>query len=236
MDASLARVLEPEVMDSPGDAADYDAMDHAEVNRVFVEDFLAALAEGTAGGAGGGGAAFEQRLAGVLDVGTGTAQIPVALCRRAAQARVLAVDLAASMLELARRNVVAAGLAERIRLEQIDAKGLPYADGSFPAVMSNSIVHHIPEPAAALREMLRVTGAGGLVFVRDLARPSDEAELQRLVEIYAAGTNPHQRQLFADSLRAALTVEEVQAIVGRESVRMTSDRHWTWVGRKNAEC
>src|SRR6185312_6776635 len=38
----LTRVLEPEVMDSPQEAADYDAMDHQAVNRVFVDDFLAA--------------------------------------------------------------------------------------------------------------------------------------------------------------------------------------------------
>ena len=37
----LARRLEPEVMDSPEEARDYDAMDHSHVNRVFVTDFLA---------------------------------------------------------------------------------------------------------------------------------------------------------------------------------------------------
>ena len=35
-------------------------------------------------------------------------------------------------------NVAAAGLADRIKLEHVDAKGLPYADESFAAVMSNS--------------------------------------------------------------------------------------------------
>lgn len=241
MAVPLARVLEPEVMDSQDDAADYDAMDHVEVNRVFVEDFLAALAKGRAGDGEPGRGAFEHSLAGVLDVGTGTAQIPIALCRRSAQACVLGVDLAESMLALGRRNVAAAGLAERIRLERVDAKGLPYADGNFAAVMSNSIVHHIPEPAAVLGEMLRVAAPSGLLFVRDLARPASEAELEGLVERYAAGANAHQRQLFTDSLRAALTVAEVQAMlrrlgVGAASVTMTSDRHWTWAGRKrNAE-
>ena len=41
----LPRVLEPEVMDSPEEARDYDAMDHAEVNRRFVADFLTARSE-----------------------------------------------------------------------------------------------------------------------------------------------------------------------------------------------
>ena len=40
---SLARILEPEVMDSPQEAADYDAMDYREVNERFVTELLAAL-------------------------------------------------------------------------------------------------------------------------------------------------------------------------------------------------
>ena len=41
---------------------------------------------------------------------------------------------------------------------------------TFGAVMSNSIVHHIPEPASVLAEMVRVAAPGGLLFVRDLLR------------------------------------------------------------------
>ncbi|MGD9721030.1 MAG: class I SAM-dependent methyltransferase [Pirellulales bacterium] len=220
--SQLERVLEPEVMDSAEDAHDYDAMDHAEVNRRFVGDFLAA----------------RQRVAlpadaPVLDIGTGTAQIPIELCTREPRARVVAVDLAAHMLRVAAENVARARLADRITLEHIDAKGLPYVDGHFAAVMSNSIVHHVPEPKRVLAEMLRVTRSGGLVFVRDLARPLDENQVRHLVDSYAAGCNAHQRQLFDDSLRAALSVEEIQALVvelgyAAETVAATSDRHWTW--------
>src|SRR5436853_509557 len=123
----LKRVLEPEVMDSAYDAADYDAMDHHQVNRVFVSDLLAA----------------EPGPGEILDLGTGTAQIPIELCRQAPAARILAVDLAQTMLDLARRNVAAARLMDQIQLERIDAKRLPYASGRFATVMSNSIVHHI---------------------------------------------------------------------------------------------
>src|SRR5262249_17197089 len=124
----LPRVLEPEVMDSPEEARDYDAMDHGHVNRVFVADFLAAW--------DGRGPA--------LDVGTGTAQIPVELCRQAPAAAVVAIDLAEHMLAVGRDNVRRAGLDGRIRLQSCDAKQMPFADASFGAVLSNSIVHHIP--------------------------------------------------------------------------------------------
>src|SRR6187549_1654616 len=117
-------------MDSPDEADRYDAMDHSQVNRLFVDDLLAC------------GEVPDD----VLDLGTGTAQIPVELCRRLDTVRVMAADAAVAMLELARYNVEVAGQAERIQLTHIDAKQLPYRDGTFGAVISNSIVHHIPEP------------------------------------------------------------------------------------------
>jgi ubiquinone/menaquinone biosynthesis C-methylase UbiE len=217
----LARVLETEAMDTLEEAVDYDAMDHAEVNRVFVADLLAA--------APGDGE--------MLDLGTGTALIPIELCRQSPTARVLAVDLSANMLEVARRNVERSDLVGRIFLERVDAKRLPYRDGAFATVLSNSIVHHIPDPRPVLEDVWRLTASGGLLFFRDLMRPNDDATVLRLVETYAAGATQHQRQMLDDSLRAALTVEEVQQLVAHlgqppESVRATSDRHWTWHGRK----
>ena len=129
------------------------------------------------------------------------------------------------------------GLEANIALEQVDAKRLPYADGQFAAIISNSIVHHIPEPAAALAEACRVVRSGGLVFVRDLLRPRTDAEVRALVETYAGDANERQRQLFDASLRAALSLEEIREIVATlgfdpDEARQTSDRHWTWIARK----
>jgi ubiquinone/menaquinone biosynthesis C-methylase UbiE len=220
----LPRVLEPEVMDSEEEARDYDAMDHSGVNRVFVEDFLKVW---------GGGLP-------ILDVGTGTAQIPVELCRRAPHALVTAIDLAEHMLAVGRGNVERAGLAGRITLERVDAKRMSYSGGSFGAVMSNSIVHHVAEPGLVLAEMRRVVKPGGVLFVRDLLRPPDAETVGRLVDQYAEGANEHQRQMFGHSLRAALTLDEVRAMV-RElgfdpaTVQQTTDRHWTWTARRTGE-
>ncbi len=218
----LARVLEPEVMDSSEEARDYDAMDHTEVNRVFVEDFLAA---------------WDGRNP-VLDVGTGTAQIPIELCRRDLRATVVAVDMAEHMLAVGRANVRRAGLDGRLRLERCDAKSLPYGAGRFGAIMSNSIVHHIPEPGAVLAEMVRVVQPDGILFIRDLLRPDTEEELRRLVSLYAGDANAHQQQMFADSLHAALSLAEIQGLVAAlhfdpTGVRPTTDRHWTWCARAN---
>jgi ubiquinone/menaquinone biosynthesis C-methylase UbiE len=222
----LPRVPEPEAMDSAEEAADYDAMDHGQVNARFCEDLLAT-------------APLPGR---VLDVGTGTALIPVELCRRAPAASVEGIDLAGHMLALAERNVQQAGLAGRITLSRRDAKRTGWADGSFDTVVSNSIVHHIPEPGDAFAEMWRLVRAGGRLFVRDLERPESNARVAELVALYATipeGLTPqvrarHERQraLFDASLRAALTVDEVRQTVAAlgiaaGAVQRTSDRHWT---------
>ncbi|MCI0460140.1 MAG: class I SAM-dependent methyltransferase [Gemmataceae bacterium] len=213
----LPRVLEPEVMDSAEEARDYDSMDHAQVNRVFVADFLA----------------LWQGLGPILDVGTGTAQIPIELCRQAPSAEVVGIDLAEHMLRVGLANVQRTGLAGRVRLERCDAKHMPFAAGSFAAVISNSIVHHIPEPGQVLSEMVRVLAPGGALFVRDLLRPADDAAVRQLVQTYAGAANAHQRQMFEDSLRAALTLDEVRTLVvefgfDQSTVKQTTDRHWTW--------
>lgn len=218
----LPRILEPEVMDSPLEAVEYDLMDHSAVNRVFVDDLLA----------------VRTMPGDVLDLGTGTALIPVELCRREETCRVMAADAAVSMLQLARNNVETAGMIGRIQPTQIDAKQLPYADDTFDTVMSNSIIHHIPEPLIVLREAVRVTRTGGLLFFRDLMRPTNRATLDGLVDTYATGANEHQRKMFAESLHAALTLEEVRALVvslrfSADSVQATSDRHWTWIADKS---
>ena len=208
-------------MDTPAEALAYDRMDHAQVNRIFVDDLLAA------------GPLLEE----VLDLGTGTALIPIELCGRNPSARVLGIDLSASMLHLAQVNVEVAGLTEQIMLDLVDCKELPYDDGRFALVMSNSIGHHIPQPQAVFREAWRVLAQGGWMFVRDLVRPASQPELEQLVALYAATADAHQRQLFSDSLRAALSLAEVREQVSRlgvdsSSVQQTSDRHWTWSVRK----
>jgi ubiquinone/menaquinone biosynthesis C-methylase UbiE len=214
------------------------------VNRLFVTDFLfAALAAGLieqpAESADEdfsyGGPTFD-----VLDLGTGTAQIPIELCRRSPRARVMAADQAIAMLDVARLNVEIGSLRERIQLSHIDAKTTPYADGMFAAVMSNSIVHHIPEPRSVLAEAVRVVRTGGLLFFRDLLRPPDKATLDRLVDQYAGDCNEHQRAMFAASLHAALTLDEIRALLVSlgfppDSVAATSDRHWTWSAIKRTD-
>ena len=78
----LTRILEPEIMDSADDAREYDAMDHSAVNSQFVTDLLRSL---------------KNSLQQVLDLGAGTAQIPIELARRAPHLHITVVDAAPSV-------------------------------------------------------------------------------------------------------------------------------------------
>lgn len=217
----LERVLEPEAMDSEEEALEYDLMDHAAVNRAFVQDFLAVHRGGWP----------------VLDVGTGTALIPIELCCRRPEARVIALDVAAAMLRRARQHLVDLGLTDAILLVRASARKIPLSGDVVPSVMSNSLIHHIPEPMEVVAEMVRVLKPGGILFLRDLFRPPDEETLTRLVSLYAGDATAKQRQMFADSLRAALTVDEVRELaaglgIPPTCVQQTSDRHWTLCWQK----
>ncbi|MFO1007397.1 MAG: class I SAM-dependent methyltransferase [Planctomycetaceae bacterium] len=223
----LPRTLEPEVMDTEEDASEYDLMNHEEVNRRFVADWGAACQQI--------GMALDRPLL-MLDVGTGTARIPIALCQRYSHVTITAIDLADEMLKLARINIARAELSSRITLQRVDGKQLPFSDGAFDSVVTNTILHHIPEPLVCLREMVRVLAPGGLLFVRDLMRPESDSAVESLVNLHTQGATPSQRQLFRQSLHASLTLGEVRDMLEElrlptDWVQATSDRHWTLCGR-----
>ncbi|MFP4144223.1 MAG: class I SAM-dependent methyltransferase [Phycisphaeraceae bacterium] len=211
----LTRILEPEYMDCSGDAAAYDAMDHTVPNAAVVERLVDLGATGH-----------------LLDLGTGPGHIPILACHRFPGVRITAIDAARSMLDIAREKIARAGYELRITLEIADAKRLPYADASFDGVLSNTILHHLADPAAMLREAVRVLRPGGLLMIRDLFRPDTREQLDALVAEHAANDTPEQRKLFADSLRAALTPDELRELASELDldgweVVVDTDRHMT---------
>jgi ubiquinone/menaquinone biosynthesis C-methylase UbiE len=212
----LKRVLEPEVMDTWEESVAYDAMDFLEVNTAFVEEAVAL--------------GFPKGW--VLDAGTGPARIPVLISQRRPQWQIIGIDLSENMLKLGDRHLREAGLADRIQLQLVDAKRMPFEDNCFDLVVSNSIVHHLPDPLPFFQEIKRVLKPNGGLFLRDLKRPSDIETVDRLVASIGVEYDAHQTQLFRDSLIAAFTVEEVREMLdaaGLEGVEVypSSDRHWT---------
>jgi ubiquinone/menaquinone biosynthesis C-methylase UbiE len=212
----MERVLEPEVMDSLTEAIEYDAMDFTEVNTAFAKS---AIALGPPQGI-------------ILDAGTGTGRIPVLICQMRSKWQIIAIDAAKSMLEVAAQHVQQANLQSSIRLELVDAKSLPYEDGHFDMIISNSLVHHLPNPLPFFKELKRVVKSNGGIFIRDLIRPENAQIMNALVDSIGEEYDEYQKKLFRDSLHAALTLDEVNQLIslsGLQQVKVyqSSDRHWT---------
>lgn len=212
----MERILEPEVMDTLEEAIEYDAMDFTEVNTAFAQQAIP----------------LAPQEAKVLDVGTGTARIPIIIAQQRQGWQITGIDLARSMLDIGVKNLRQANLESQILLETVDAKQMPYSDHQFDLVISNSLLHHLPNPLPFLRELKRVLKPKGGILLRDLLRPASEAMLNQMVDEIGEDYSPHQKQLFADSLQAAFTLEEISELMekaGIENVKIyqSSERHWT---------
>ena len=214
----MKRTLEPEVMDTPEEADSYDAMDHSGPNEAFVARLLELV--GPRGFPGGR----------ILDIGTGPGHIPLLIVERLPGAHVVGIDLAENMLRHARAKQARSPHRARLEFRRADAKGLDFPAASFDAVLSNTILHHIPDPRPFLAEARRVLKPGGVLLIRDLYRPPTPERARELVLEHAADASPMQQELFQASLHAALEPDELRALARDAGlvdfeVTIDSDRH-----------
>jgi demethylmenaquinone methyltransferase/2-methoxy-6-polyprenyl-1,4-benzoquinol methylase len=93
----------------------------------------------------------------VLDVATGTGAVARELVRRHGCA-VVGVDQSAGMLAEAARR-----LNGRVRLVEASADALPFADGAFDALTFTYLLRYVDDPAATLRELVRVVRPGSRI-------------------------------------------------------------------------
>jgi demethylmenaquinone methyltransferase / 2-methoxy-6-polyprenyl-1,4-benzoquinol methylase len=113
-----------------------------------------------------------QKLASILDVATGTADLAIAAARRYPDARVVGLDPSEQMLEVARTKLAKLGLLNRIELVRGEAESLPFSDGSFDAAMIAFGIRNVPDRPRALLEFHRVVRPGGLVCALELNEPT----------------------------------------------------------------
>jgi demethylmenaquinone methyltransferase / 2-methoxy-6-polyprenyl-1,4-benzoquinol methylase len=106
----------------------------------------------------------------VLDVATGTAAVALELVRQK-DCHVVGIDQSPEMLEVGRRQVLLAGATGKVRLEQGDARSLPFEDGLFDAVTFTYLLRYVEDPAATLRELVRVVKPGGSVVGLEFGVP-----------------------------------------------------------------
>ncbi|MDQ6795228.1 MAG: methyltransferase domain-containing protein [Chloroflexota bacterium] len=162
----------------------------------------------------------------LLDVGTGGADIPLALLddwrRRGRRLNVTAVDDRPEVLAAARVADPRASGAAGLTLEQADGRSLPYPDGSFDVAHCSLVLHHL-EPADALtllRELGRVARLG--VVVNDLARGRMAWVGARLLAALGTG-NRYSRKDGPLSVRRAYTIAEAHGMLAAAGLRPVAE-------------
>lgn len=153
----------------------------------------------------------------LLDVGCGPGNISLKTAQRLTGLVIIGLDYSANMVRAAQRTAEVFGLQNRVFFTQGSADHIPFADGIFDIVFSNSVLHHLRNPSGALEEMHRVTKPEGTVVLRDLRRPSRLAFPWHVLwhGRHYSGT---MKRLFEDSVRAAYTPAELAELLSRSGM------------------
>ncbi len=212
----MDRILEPELMDDPTQVEAYAATDFSAENQGFVERFKEYFPE------------FSQGK--VLDLGCGPADIPIRFAKLYPACQVIGVDASAPMIQLGEQVVKQAGLADRVMLRcerYEEVAGARIVD----AVISNSLLHHLPNPLQFWQKIRQLVRPGAPVLVMDLLRPESPEAALAIVDRYAAGAPEILRRDFYHSLLAAFTEDEVTTQLARMNLTrllldIPDDRHW----------
>jgi ubiquinone/menaquinone biosynthesis C-methylase UbiE len=219
----MQRIPEPELMEDEAQARAYAEADFDEPHAMFVR-----LCEAATGG---------NRITGrVIDLGCGPADITVRFAKRFPETIIDAVDGSGAMLEYARRCVQRHGLDARIRLVNGRLPDVTLPSAVYDTVISNSLLHHLADPAVLWQAIKGSARPGATIFVMDLLRPNSVSDAQVLVDRYAAQAPSVLQRDFHASLLAAYRPDEIRrqleaAGLGDLAVNIVSDRHVTVSGR-----
>jgi SAM-dependent methyltransferase len=157
----------------------------------------------------------------LLDVGCGTGSLARAMATRWPGRRVIGVDVAAPYVAFARSQ----NKFDNLAFEEGDAGKLPYADASFAGAAAQLVLNFVPNPAAALREMKRVTARGGrlIATVWDFR---GGLVYQRMFWDTAAGIDPAaaaaRDRLFSGTLALPDGLSNLFASIGLNQIERTS--------------
>ncbi|MEN8259416.1 MAG: class I SAM-dependent methyltransferase [Pseudomonadota bacterium] len=211
----MRRVLEPELMEDEMQVSAYAQADFEEPNSCFIELFEKRFGPDIRGH--------------VLDLGCGPGDIVFRFAEKYPAVHVHGVDGSKAMLDFARRHLPPA-LEGRVDFIQgrLPHEALPRT--RYDAVISNSLLHHLPDPAVLWKSIKRYTVKNGAVLVMDLRRPTTQTAAAALVETHAANEPSILQRDFYNSLLAAFEPEEIEtqledAGLSTLSIEEMGDRH-----------
>ncbi len=128
----------------------------------------------------------------VGDLGCGTGQVACALAPFVA--RVIAVDRSGEMLQSARRRVRD---LPSVEIKRGELEALPIADAELDAATLLLVLHHLPDPAAALSEAHRVLKPGGRLVMADMLPHDREEYRQQMGHVWLGFSDEHVHRLLA---------------------------------------
>jgi ubiquinone/menaquinone biosynthesis C-methylase UbiE len=209
-------------MDDEAQALAYARADFSEPHSQFIEHFRRVFPSWSGEGR-------------VMDLGCGPGDITVRFALAFPNAEVHGVDAAAPMLTHAHERIERERLLGRVRLFPARLPDISELTPGYTVVISNSLLHHLADPATLWASTLRLASPRAIVFIMDLLRPETVVAAQALVSLYAAREPEILQRDFLNSLLAAYRLEEVRQQLAQSglsgfTVDAVSDRHWIAYG------
>lgn len=219
----MQRIPEPELMDSKAQTRAYAEADFSDSNSLFVSNFIQRFPDLPLNGD-------------LIDLGCGPGDICVRLSDALDGWQITGLDAGENMLKCANEAIAQADRSDHIKLRQSYLPDESLGFRSFDAVISNSLLHHLPEAMTLWETIARIGRPGAAITVMDLRRPDSTTQAATLVEQYSANEPDVLKEDFFNSLLAAYTPDEISKQLRKAGLdyldlELSSDRHWTVSGQ-----
>ncbi len=164
----------------------------------------------------------------IVDIATGTGDLAIVLARKLQQTRVTGIDLSEGMIDIGRRKVAEAGLADRVTLSTADCLAMPLADASADAITVAYGVRNFEHLDRGYAEMFRVLRSGGRLCVVELSTPVNPL-VKPFYRLYTKFIIPALGRIVSKDVRAYSYLPESIAAVpqGEEMLRLIRDAGFT---------
>ena len=128
------------------------------------------------------------------DLGCGTGQVSAALAPFVG--RVIAVDSSAAMLQAAKRRLAA---FDNVDLRRGELEALPIDDDRLDVAVLMLVLHHVPEPEQAVKEVARVLKPGGRIIVGDMLPHDREGYRQQMGHVWLGFSDEHVARMLTEA-------------------------------------